>query len=193
MAKRLYRSKRGRVLGGVAAGLGEHLDTDPVLLRLIIVVGTFVTGGGLLLAYIVAWIIVPEGPVSDSVDTRSQGGDEDVGYRLKKSAEEMADTGARIARDVVAGIRSSKSSQHEGQTGAQGSSHRGEAGDSGGRSAGETAEEGGGSRVFGFLLVVVGGALLFNRLFYTVFRANISLPLILIALGAVVIASGRRR
>ena len=33
--KRLYRSKKDRMLGGVCAGLGEHLDVDPTVIRLI--------------------------------------------------------------------------------------------------------------------------------------------------------------
>jgi hypothetical protein len=31
--KRLYRSKKERILGGVCAGLGEHLDFDPTVIR----------------------------------------------------------------------------------------------------------------------------------------------------------------
>jgi phage shock protein PspC (stress-responsive transcriptional regulator) len=33
--KILYRSKNNRILGGVCAGLGEHLDVDPTVIRLI--------------------------------------------------------------------------------------------------------------------------------------------------------------
>jgi phage shock protein C len=33
--KILYRSKNNRILGGVCAGLGEHLDVDPAVIRLI--------------------------------------------------------------------------------------------------------------------------------------------------------------
>jgi len=33
--QRLYRSKKERMLGGVCAGLGEHLDVDPTVIRLI--------------------------------------------------------------------------------------------------------------------------------------------------------------
>ena len=33
--KQLYRSKNNRMLGGVCAGLGEHLDVDPTVIRLI--------------------------------------------------------------------------------------------------------------------------------------------------------------
>jgi phage shock protein C len=59
--KRLYRSNSHRVIGGVAGGLGEYLDIDPVLIRIAFVVALFFGGVGLL-AYIIAWIIIPEQP-----------------------------------------------------------------------------------------------------------------------------------
>ncbi|MDD4137452.1 MAG: PspC domain-containing protein [Methanoregula sp.] len=33
--KQLFRPKTGRMLGGVCAGIGIHLDTDPTVIRLI--------------------------------------------------------------------------------------------------------------------------------------------------------------
>ncbi|MDD1697395.1 MAG: PspC domain-containing protein, partial [Methanoregula sp.] len=33
--KQLFRPKKNRILGGVCAGLGEHLDVDPTVIRLI--------------------------------------------------------------------------------------------------------------------------------------------------------------
>lgn len=59
MAKKLYRSKKNRVLGGVCGGLGEYLDTDPTLIRLLWVIFTLMGGAGII-AYIIAWIIIPE-------------------------------------------------------------------------------------------------------------------------------------
>ncbi|MFH0990181.1 MAG: PspC domain-containing protein [bacterium] len=61
MHKRLYLSKKDKVIAGVAGGLGEYLDVDPVFIRIIFVVALFAGGFGLL-AYIVAWIILPERP-----------------------------------------------------------------------------------------------------------------------------------
>lgn len=59
--KRLYRSKTHRVIGGVAGGIGEYLDIDPVLARIVFIL-TFFAGGAGLFAYIIAWIIIPEQP-----------------------------------------------------------------------------------------------------------------------------------
>jgi phage shock protein C len=58
--KRLYRSTKDRMLGGVCAGLGEHLDVDPTVIRLVWVVLTAVSMGTGILVYILAWIIIPE-------------------------------------------------------------------------------------------------------------------------------------
>jgi len=58
--KRLFRSKKDRMLGGVCAGLGEHLDTDPTVIRLIWAVVTVLSLGTGILVYIIAWIIIPE-------------------------------------------------------------------------------------------------------------------------------------
>jgi phage shock protein PspC (stress-responsive transcriptional regulator) len=57
--KRLFRSKYNRVLGGVCGGLGNFFNIDPVLVRVLWAISFFVGGVGFL-AYLVAWIIIPE-------------------------------------------------------------------------------------------------------------------------------------
>jgi len=60
--KRLVRPRTGRVIAGVAKGLAEYFDVDVSLVRLVWVL-TVVFGAGLgVVAYIAAWIIVPEEP-----------------------------------------------------------------------------------------------------------------------------------
>jgi phage shock protein C len=61
--KRLYRSRKDRMLGGVCGGLGEHIDVDPTIIRVVWAVVTLLTIGTGLLAYIIAWILIPEEPV----------------------------------------------------------------------------------------------------------------------------------
>jgi len=55
----LARNTSARVLGGVAAGIADHFGVDPVLVRLGFVVATFFGGVGVL-AYVVAWIVLPD-------------------------------------------------------------------------------------------------------------------------------------
>lgn len=60
-AKRLYRSGKDRILGGVCGGIGEHFNIDPTIVRLLWVFLTLVYGAGILL-YLIAWFIIPRNP-----------------------------------------------------------------------------------------------------------------------------------
>lgn len=59
--KRLYRSRRNRMIGGVCGGLAEYLDTDPTIIRLALALSILLGGAGIL-AYLIMWIIIPEEP-----------------------------------------------------------------------------------------------------------------------------------
>lgn len=60
--KKLTRSTDDRIFAGVAGGLAEYLDIDPVIIRLLFVIIALL-GGGItgILIYIVLWIVMPEG------------------------------------------------------------------------------------------------------------------------------------
>jgi phage shock protein PspC (stress-responsive transcriptional regulator) len=58
MARRLYRSKTEKMLGGVCGGLGELLDIDPTIVRLVFVLLTIWGGAGAII-YLVLWLIAP--------------------------------------------------------------------------------------------------------------------------------------
>jgi len=59
MPTRLERSTKNKVVAGVCGGIGEYLQVDPTLVRVFFVVGTIVTGGLGLLAYIVLIVLMP--------------------------------------------------------------------------------------------------------------------------------------
>jgi phage shock protein C len=59
--RRLYRSGKDKVIGGVCGGIGEYIGVDPVIIRLLWALGSLVWGAGILL-YIIAWIIIPKNP-----------------------------------------------------------------------------------------------------------------------------------
>ena len=59
--KKLLRSRKNRMIAGVCAGIGEYLGVDPTVIRLLWVVLTLFTGIVIgLIAYIIAWVIIPE-------------------------------------------------------------------------------------------------------------------------------------
>jgi phage shock protein C len=57
--KILSLSKKDKKIGGVAGGISEYLDIDSTIIRLIWIFGTLIWGVGLL-AYFIAWIVMPE-------------------------------------------------------------------------------------------------------------------------------------
>lgn len=59
--RRLYKSDTDKMICGVCGGIGEFLNVDPTLVRLLWAILTF-TGPGLI-AYIIAAIIIPGRPV----------------------------------------------------------------------------------------------------------------------------------
>ena len=59
--KKLYRSRKNKVIAGGCGGVAEYFNVDPVLIRLIAVL-FFFTGGASLIAYIVGVIIMPKEP-----------------------------------------------------------------------------------------------------------------------------------
>ena len=66
--RRLTRSSSDKVLAGVAGGLGRYFDIDPIIFRIGFVVLTLAGGAGVL-AYLAAWVLVPEDPVPGQAPT----------------------------------------------------------------------------------------------------------------------------
>ncbi len=61
MDKRLYKSNVNKMLCGVCGGIAEYFNIDPTLVRLGLVVFSLAGGSGVL-AYIIAAVIIPDGP-----------------------------------------------------------------------------------------------------------------------------------
>ncbi|MCX6232070.1 MAG: PspC domain-containing protein [Bacteroidetes bacterium] len=61
--KKLYRSVKDRKIAGVAGGLAEHFNIDPVIIRIVFVCAFLFAGGGLFV-YIILWIVTPEEPAN---------------------------------------------------------------------------------------------------------------------------------
>lgn len=61
--KRLYRSAKSKVFGGVAGGIAEYFDIDPIIIRLLFVIIAFAGGGGAIV-YLILWIALPLEPIT---------------------------------------------------------------------------------------------------------------------------------
>lgn len=61
--KRLTRTRSGRQIAGVCAGIADYFDVDVALVRLAWLILSIVPGAilGGVIAYLAAWIVMPEG------------------------------------------------------------------------------------------------------------------------------------
>ncbi|WP_293782340.1 PspC domain-containing protein [uncultured Aeromicrobium sp.] len=62
--KKLQRSRRDKWLGGVCGGIAAYTGWDVNLIRLGVVLLTLVSTGTAILAYLAAWILLPEETIS---------------------------------------------------------------------------------------------------------------------------------
>lgn len=61
--KRLIRPRANRKVAGVCAGFAEYFDLDITLVRVVWLMSVFVGVGLSLIAYVIAWIVIPEEPL----------------------------------------------------------------------------------------------------------------------------------
>ncbi len=60
--KILYLSEKDKKIGGVCGGIAEYLGVDSTIVRLIWIVVTLLSWGLGIIAYLIAWAIIPERP-----------------------------------------------------------------------------------------------------------------------------------
>lgn len=70
----LTRSRTDRMIAGVAGGIARKYDFDPAIVRVVIIVLTVVSFGAALLAYGVAWLVIPESDADEPVLTSAVHG-----------------------------------------------------------------------------------------------------------------------
>ncbi len=64
--KQLTRSNTNRMIAGVCAGLGAYSKIDPTVVRLAAVLLLFITGPGIVAAYLIMALIIPEEPAGQT-------------------------------------------------------------------------------------------------------------------------------
>lgn len=89
--RRLYRSRDDRILGGVAAGVGEYFDIDPTLVRLAWLLIVLWGGAGIIL-YLLAWILVPLNPAGNSHAAAAAEYDESNGASRGRATDRERDS-----------------------------------------------------------------------------------------------------
>ena len=87
MKDKLYRSRRIRVFGGIAGGMSQYFNLDPIIIRVIFVVVTIMHGVGLIL-YIILWIVIPEEPF-------------EMAYQAPTDIKEGSSPGDQTAQDTI--------------------------------------------------------------------------------------------
>ncbi len=107
MKKRLYRSRKERMIGGVAGGIAEYYDADPVLVRIAFVALVFVHGIGAI-AYFILWIVVRRRPMLP-LDREAENGrvsafEENAGTVVAASQTEAATDENGRGNVIIGGI-----------------------------------------------------------------------------------------
>ena len=64
--RRLTRSRDDRWVAGVCGGIAQYTGVDTTLVRLVVVLGTVLGVGSLVIAYVAAWMLMPMEPPPDA-------------------------------------------------------------------------------------------------------------------------------
>jgi phage shock protein PspC (stress-responsive transcriptional regulator) len=65
-----YRSRRGKVIAGVCAGLAQQFGISVTVVRIAFLLGTLVGGGMGIVLYLVLWVAMPYAPAA--AETRDE-------------------------------------------------------------------------------------------------------------------------
>lgn len=91
MTRRLYRSESDRMIAGVCGGLADYLKIDSALVRLIFILLALADGAGILI-YFVMWFIVPtQSRVEASPEETVRDGAEEFAERARQMGGEVRD------------------------------------------------------------------------------------------------------
>lgn len=90
MEKKLYRSKKEHIIAGVAGGLAEYFDIDPVIVRVIFVFLALVQGIGILL-YLILVIVIPKKGEKETAEQK-------IGQFAEKAEDEVKEVVKKIKK-----------------------------------------------------------------------------------------------
>ena len=112
--RRVFRDGDNKVLGGVCSGIASYFDTDPLWIRLALVVLFFGFGSGLLL-YIILWVIIPEAKTTaEKLEMRGDPIDiNTISQTIKEEAEQLKNR----VQDFGTGVKNEFTSQRSQSVG----------------------------------------------------------------------------
>jgi phage shock protein PspC (stress-responsive transcriptional regulator) len=148
--RRLYRVRGGGIIGGVCAGIAEYFGVDPAIVRLAWAATIFLGGTGIL-AYLLAWIIIPEVPRP----SEQQPGL--AGPAAQPAARAPIDPAPPVQAQAGAAPASGTDPGGVATSGATVAAM-------GGRAARDARAGGSGARSFGVLLIILGAFWLAHNL-----------------------------
>lgn len=88
--RRIFRNPNDKLLGGVCSGLGNYFDIDPVIIRLVWAASIVLAGFGVI-AYIIAWIVIPVPKTPQDFAYMSDGQPMNFHDMKRNMTEELAD------------------------------------------------------------------------------------------------------
>lgn len=103
--RRVFRDPDNKMLGGVCSGVANYFDTDPLWIRLALVVMFFGFGSGFLL-YIILWIIIPEAKTTaEKLEMRGEPIDVNtISKTIKDEAENLKNRAKDFGNDMRNGF-----------------------------------------------------------------------------------------
>jgi phage shock protein PspC (stress-responsive transcriptional regulator) len=219
--RRLYRSSDDRILAGVAGGLAAYLDVDPVIVRIVWFLSVFFTGTLTFWAYVVMIFVVPLEPSEWPPAAPWAPGGGPTGGPVAFEAAYAPPAGGPATDAAAAGIGSAPTATAPGTTppsdtaapvpgtppapapgGWWGDDWRSQRRQERWQNRAERWQQraerrelrhghGGPGLVFGLLLILVGGMLVLNQILPN-FPLNLTWPVVIIALGAILVVSSLR-
>ncbi|WP_436764358.1 PspC domain-containing protein [Streptosporangium sp. V21-05] len=87
--KKLQRTRDGRIIAGVASGLGRYVGVDPNIIRAALAIATFFGGLGVAV-YAIGWVLLPDENKDRSVlqDVIDKNKDNPIWVDAKTKAEQ---------------------------------------------------------------------------------------------------------
>ena len=217
--RRLYRSSDDRILAGVAAGVADYFDVDPAIVRIIWFLSVFFTGSLTFWAYLVMIVVVPLEPSEWPAQSPWAPGGGPTGFEAAYTppttgpaantaaagaggSPTATEPGPTIPGDPTTPAAGtppapapggwwgddwrSQRRQDRWQNRAERWQQRAER-----RELRHSHGHGGPGLVFGLLLILIGGMLVLNQVLPN-FPINLTWPVVIIALGAILVVSSVR-